>query len=144
MNGSNLLLTASAFGLVLVLTLSACLQPNSHDRYAEDGRIAYQKNCASCHGPDATGGGPLAAELEKPVPDLTLLSSRYDGVFPSEYILGTIDGRQEFLAHGTRTMPIWGNIWRPGAQDTHEGMVEAQRTMNGLLHYLEAVQVPVP
>lgn len=131
--------TAST-GLLLVVGLYGCTEPGSHREYVELGKETFEKYCVSCHGPQAKGDGPLAAELDKPAPDLTRLASRFDGVFPSEYVLRTIDGRQEFLSHGTRTMPIWGNIWRPGEEDTREAEVKTQQTLNGLLHYLESIQ----
>lgn len=132
-------LTASIAGFVVAVG-SFAPAAAQHDDYVVSGRATFMQYCVSCHGLDARGGGSLADSLVKPVPDLTLLSSRYDGVFPSEYVLRTVDGRQEFLAHGTREMPIWGNIWRPGEEDTHEAEVETQRILNGLLHYVESIQ----
>jgi mono/diheme cytochrome c family protein len=140
MNGPRLSLAASLTGFFFIFTLYACTQQNTHSRDAALGKVTFQEHCASCHGPDGKGDGPLAADLDKTVPDLTLLVSKFDGVYPAEYVLGTIDGRQEFLAHGTRMMPIWGNIWRPGMQTSHAAEVEAQRLMNGLLHYMESIQ----
>ena len=128
-------------GLVLILGLYAC-SPSPHGEYVQEGAATFAEYCASCHGVSGVGDGPVAGELDRPVPNLTQLSTRFDGVFPSEYVLRTIDGRQEFLAHGTRAMPIWGNIWRPGEEDSHESEIEAQRILNGLLHYLESIQRP--
>ena len=117
------------------------MQPNPRANDISLGKDLFQEHCVSCHGPGGKGDGPLAPELEKPVPDLTMLTSRFNGVYPAEYVLGTIDGRQEFLAHGTRMMPIWGNIWRPGEQENFEAEVHAQSLMNGLLYYMESIQV---
>ena len=141
MNRSKTIVTASFVGVFCIFTTFACTQSNTHGRDVELGKVTFQEHCASCHGPEARGDGPLAPDLDKTVPDLTQLSSKFNGVYPAEYVLGTIDGRQEFLAHGTRMMPIWGNIWRPGIQPSHEAEVEAQRLMNGLLYYMESIQV---
>ena len=40
---------------------------------ATDGRILYGNLCASCHGVDARGGGPVAEALSVAMPDLTRL-----------------------------------------------------------------------
>jgi mono/diheme cytochrome c family protein len=139
MSGSRLYLTAT-IAVVMLVVGSFREASGQDDEYILSGRGTYMQYCTSCHGVDGRGEGTLADSLGKKVPDLTLMSSRYDGVFPCEYVLRTIDGRQEFLAHGTRQMPIWGNIWRPGEEDTHEAEVATQRTLNGLLHYLESIQ----
>jgi hypothetical protein len=69
-----------------------------------------------------------------------MLETRFQGVFPSEYVLRRIDGCQEFAEEGTREMPIWGNIWRPEDERPFEDEVAAQRTFTSLLHYLESIQ----
>ena len=139
MNGTNGSIAVSAVVLALVFLLYAC-NPPQHSEYIELGYATYTEYCSSCHGPTGVGDGPVAAELDKPVPDLTQMTARFGGVFPMEYILGTIDGRHEFLAHGTRQMPIWGNIWRPGEEESQEAEIETQRTLNGLLYYMESIQ----
>lgn len=52
----------------------------------------YMDNCASCHGLDAKGNGEASAALSKSAPDLTTLTKRYGGTFPSDYVMSTIDG----------------------------------------------------
>ena len=72
------------------------------------GKDDYNSHCASCHGVSGAGDGPNARLLNVTVPDLTTLSKRNGGKFPYSQVLGTIDGRFELPAHGTRNMPIWG------------------------------------
>jgi len=123
------------------LIFSACQkspEDMAHQMEVMDGRTAFERYCASCHGPEGRGNGPVASVLTTPPPDLTQLKNRFEGVYPSEYVLRTVDGRHQFLAHGTRQMPIWGNIWR---EDTTLGYeAEVQRRLNALLHYLETIQ----
>ena len=38
---------------------------------AQEGRVLYDKECASCHGKAGKGDGPAAAQLTKPATDLT-------------------------------------------------------------------------
>src|SRR5690625_5478595 len=78
----------------------------------ERGHAAFITSCASCHNEDGRGGGPVAEFLTIPVPDLTLLANEYDGHFPEELVFNTIDGRRNVPAHGSREMPVWGNIDR--------------------------------
>jgi len=72
------------------------------------GQREYANGCAVCHGPGMKGDGPLAAQLKKPVPDLTRISKDNMGVFPFARIYDVIDGRQAVATHGPREMPVWG------------------------------------
>jgi mono/diheme cytochrome c family protein len=73
----------------------------------------YIASCATCHGEDGKGNGPLGAALKTRPADLTVLAKKNNGVFPISAIYDAIDGRQVVTAHGTREMPIWGNRFRP-------------------------------
>ena len=42
----------------------------------------YMAYCASCHGKDAKGDGPMAKLLKTPPPDLTAIAVRNGGMFP--------------------------------------------------------------
>lgn len=72
------------------------------------GAELYQRFCASCHGYSGFGDGPVASQLKVSVPDLTRIAKRHGGVFPAEDVRRIIDGRSVHMAHGTRTMPVWG------------------------------------
>lgn len=89
------LLILAAFGL------AACVEEPI------DGRTAFLENCASCHGADAMGGGPAARGLAVSPPDLTLISARNGGVFPTNQVMSTIDGLDRG-AHFSAAMPEFG------------------------------------
>jgi mono/diheme cytochrome c family protein len=72
------------------------------------GEDLYRRFCASCHGVEGRGDGPVASTLSVEVPNLTLLASRGNGADLRDRIVRIIDGRYIIGAHGTRTMPIWG------------------------------------
>lgn len=72
------------------------------------GRGIYNDNCTSCHGKTARGDGPLANKLDRPVPDLTMISERNEGVFPMAKVLSTIDGYTRRLREGDLIMPEFG------------------------------------
>lgn len=145
----------AAFLITILIGLSGCIQeteslsdedievaPVSEGMttdYVVTGRDMYETHCASCHGPDATGNGPVASLLTVPPPDLTRLQIKYDGTFPVDTLYRMIDGREEVPAHGTREMPIWGNAWSniDGVPQSEE-MIEHR--INLLIEYLRSIQ----
>lgn len=80
----------------------------SADYVAMSGQDLYGRFCASCHGAEGRGDGPVAASLRVEVPDLTRIASRAHGADARDRITRIIDGRYIIGAHGTRLMPVWG------------------------------------
>lgn len=77
------------------------------------GKIEYESHCAVCHGVAGRGDDSvLKSELVKPVPDLTMLTKKNNGVFPVDLIYQIIDGRRDIKTHGSRDMPIWGSAFK--------------------------------
>ena len=89
------------FIILAVLGLAACVEEPI------DGRTAYLENCASCHGPSGKGDGPAARGLAVAPPDLTMITSRNAGVFPTNQVMSTIDGLDRG-AHFSAAMPEFG------------------------------------
>ncbi|MGY3534480.1 c-type cytochrome [Bradyrhizobium sp. USDA 4452] len=84
--------------------------------HAEDvdvGKAEFEASCASCHGADGRGKGPVSEQLKVPPADLTSLAKNNNGVFPISDVYETIDGRRTVSAHGTHEMPIWGERFNP-------------------------------
>lgn len=81
---------------------------------SEMGKREYQSACASCHGIDGRGDGPMRPFLSRPPADLTTLAARHGGTFPKSLIADLIDGRgiEGPGPHGSRDMPIWGQVYR--------------------------------
>jgi mono/diheme cytochrome c family protein len=95
----------------LVIVASAALYGGhaaAADYASMSGADLYHRFCASCHGADGRGDGPVSASLAVEVPDLTLLTRRARGVYPRDQLERIVDGRHILGAHGTRTMPVWG------------------------------------
>lgn len=92
-------------GLTLLSIAGAA---HSADYVAMSGKELYERFCASCHGESGRGDGRVAASLKTEVPDLTLIARRAKGSYPRDRIVRIIDGRHVIGAHGTRTMPVWG------------------------------------
>jgi mono/diheme cytochrome c family protein len=79
------------------------------------GAAIYLENCATCHGREATGNGPMAPVLLVQPSDLTTLTSRHGGAFPVTRVVMRIDGRDPLVSHGS-DMPIYGEFFE-GVQD---------------------------
>lgn len=73
------------------------------------GKVEYMNSCAFCHGKDGKGTGAINDLLKKTPTDLTTLSKKNNGVFPTARVNAVIDGREVVKAHGDRDMPAWGN-----------------------------------
>jgi mono/diheme cytochrome c family protein len=102
----------------------------------ERGRHTYETFCASCHGLDGRGDGPVADALTDDLDDLRLLRQQHGGSFPVELIYGMIDGREDVRAHGTREMPVWGNVWTE--RDDQETV---DRRISELVEFLRSIQI---
>jgi len=98
----------------------------------------FKAYCATCHGKDGKGGGPVAASLRIPPADLTRIAARNGGIFPFLQVQKVISGEQQQPAtHGTREMPVWGPIFSEVSWDQDLGRVRVY----SLAKYLEAIQV---
>lgn len=86
-------------------------QPPGQQRIIDVGRREFEANCASCHGRDGKGKGPLVDLLRRSPPDLTQMAKANGGILPINRLYESIEGGQ-VAAHGTREMPIWGTDYR--------------------------------
>ena len=105
--------------VTLALASTLTLPGYGADKY-DIGKIEYVQSCATCHGLDGKGKGSFAQALKLTVPDLTTLAKRNGGVFPMTRVYNMIDGREEFKAHGTREMPIWGKHYSASAAPKYD------------------------
>ena len=101
------------------------------------GSEMYKSYCASCHGLDGKGNGPAAEALKVPPTDLTALAVKNGGKYPALRVSAIIRGEQELPSHGTKDMPIWGNLfWNmSGGHET-----EVQQRVTNLNRYIEGMQ----
>jgi len=96
----------------------------------------YRHYCATCHGRDAKGGGPAAAAMKVPPPDLTILARSRNGVFPSVEVESIIRGGTVITGHGSSDMPVWGPIFR--ALDPSDAGGKAR--ISSLVSHLASIQ----
>lgn len=101
-----------------------------------NGADIFQNYCASCHGLDGKGNGPVAPALKYKVPDLTQISKRAGGTFSRERVRAIIEGTETISGHGSREMPIWGPVFHQIGEDQDLGAV---RTDN-VTKYIESLQ----
>jgi mono/diheme cytochrome c family protein len=123
-----------------VLVMLGSTPVNGADYLAMSGQQLYTRFCASCHGLEGRGDGPVAQTFSREVPDLTLIARRHGGEFQRDWVERTIDGRHKIAAHGAYTMPVWGEdfsrtqIGSPDAERATETMIAR------LVDYLETLQ----
>jgi mono/diheme cytochrome c family protein len=103
------------------------------------GRVLYRIHCASCHGKEGRGDGPVADALRKRPVDLTRLARDARGEFPAERVTASIDGRAELRSHGTREMPVWGITFGELGRDTSQER-EVQAEIRALVRYIRSLQ----
>jgi mono/diheme cytochrome c family protein len=114
---------------------------------ADLGKREYESNCASCHGLQGKGDGPMSDWSEVGVSNLTLLAKRNNGVFPFVRVYEFIDGTQVVKAHGPREMPIWGADYKIEGAEYHmlllpyDPEVYVRTRILALVEYMYRLQV---
>lgn len=102
------------------------------------GSSLFKTYCATCHGVDARGDGPLADQLRARPPDLTLFARRNKDAFDKEKVRRIVDGRDPVKGHGGPDMPVWGDVFRR-AEEGYSDKKAAQR-IDSVVEYLAGVQ----
>ena len=97
----------------------------------------YKAYCASCHGGDAKGNGPMVRWLKVQPADLTRIAARNGGKFPLERVDRIISGEDALPSgHGTRAMPVWGPVFSRVTRDQDLGRLR----IDNLARYLRDIQ----
>jgi len=106
-------MTKHAVKCLIIASLAAGFAAAAEAEDVDIGKSEFQSSCASCHGADAKGKGPVSGQLKTPPPDLTMLARNNNGVFPTNAVFEIISGLKTISAHGNREMPIWGYRFNP-------------------------------
>ena len=97
----------------MIASLTVGFAATAEAKDPDIGKSEFQSSCASCHGMDAKGKGPVSDQLKTPPPDLTMLAKNNNGVFPTTAVYEIVYGSKAIFAHGNREMPIWGERFNP-------------------------------
>ncbi len=100
------------------------------------GKDLFKSYCASCHGLDAKGNGPMAASLKVAPSNLRRISIRNHDVFPLMRVEKIIAGEELTTGHGSSEMPVWGPIFSRVTTDVDLGRVR----IDNLARYLRDIQ----
>lgn len=107
---------------------------------ADSGQKMFTSYCAACHGINGTGNGPAAQALKTPPANLTLLSQKNQGVFPSKHVASVLQFGVENPAHGTAVMPIWGNLMLTLYPSNQDSAALVNQRIFTLTEYLKKIQ----
>ncbi|HUF71766.1 MAG TPA: cytochrome c [Gammaproteobacteria bacterium] len=126
-----------ALAILAVMLAAACTALGQQD--AEGARL-FARYCASCHGPQGEGDGPVAAAMVITVPNLRTLRERSDGRFPRDAVMQYIDGRDLPAAHGDRLMPVWGEAFTEMEDNAESANEAARRRIAAITDFVEQMQ----
>ncbi|MCE0507227.1 cytochrome c [Roseivivax sp. GX 12232] len=108
---------------------------------AEGARL-YTQYCATCHGADGKGDGPMARAMRVPPKNLTLLAVRSGDSFPAARVLSTVDGYARSDLDGPG-MPEFGELLAGDLvpYDSGDGVATpTPRKLVALVEYLRSIQ----
>jgi mono/diheme cytochrome c family protein len=127
--------------LVLCLLLTLGLEGYAQEHGIHpSGEALYLRYCASCHGREGKGQGPVASALRQPPSDLTTLARRAGGHFDEADVMAVIDGRRLVAAHGPREMPVWGVVFEEELKDQPYPQYTGLLRSRVLADYLRSLQ----
>jgi len=124
---------------IAMLPCSAMAQQKSG---APPGKGSFVRYCASCHGEDGKGDGPMASMLNPKPSDLTQLAKKNKGVFPALQVADVIDGRKTVQGHGSSDMPVWGERFgeTESGSGSHTGQTAIRERIQLIIRYINKIQ----
>lgn len=128
------------FGAALVSAGIFYFHPPVRAGEADSRRALYLQYCASCHGEDGKGKGPVSPYLKVKVPDLTALKKNNKGVFPLARVMSAINGSRAVRGHGDPVMPVWGEVFRKELKDEKYPELTTLRKNQAIADYLSTLQ----
>jgi mono/diheme cytochrome c family protein len=131
-------------GAMVVAQVSTFAQEKSEQKRSGrrpdtvSGKDIFVEYCASCHGVDGKGEGPVAKSLKTQPTDLTTLLKKNEGKYPAGFVSAVLKFGRNLAAHGSQEMPIWGSRFR--TMDSSSDPT-GQRHVDAVVAYIEALQV---
>jgi mono/diheme cytochrome c family protein len=114
--------------------------PLQHPWIVWEGERTYRRNCQRCHGLDGRGVIGTDDVAESQPPDLSEIAARRGGRFDRAEVSEWIDGRSVPASHGTRSMPIWGELMSVEYERYADGEALVGAVLDPLVSYLESLQ----
>jgi nucleotide-binding universal stress UspA family protein/mono/diheme cytochrome c family protein len=136
--GNLAFIGAAAVAIVLAVPTLARAQDPPMVQTTPGGEV-FRTYCATCHGTSARGDGPLASSMNRKPSNLTEIAKRNGGLYPSELVFRTIDGRNPVRGHGGPDMPVWGDAFAKSREAGDADRVKA--VIQSLVNYLESIQL---
>lgn len=142
---STMLRSAFLLPVLLTVVLWARLPGTAlaqQEEVTAAGQREFRHACAVCHGLGGSGESVMTTLnllTVRPM-DLRQLSKKHQGQFPFWQVYRIIDGRQEVKGHGTRDMPIWGEVF---SQQEGGKLVDESRAIGrilALVYYIQSIQ----
>lgn len=90
-----------------LIVAALCFSQQASAQDTKEGETLFRLHCAACHGIEAQGNGPMSPVLLVQPADLTKLSEKDGGDFPTYRVVKRIDGRDPLVSHGS-DMPVYG------------------------------------
>jgi mono/diheme cytochrome c family protein len=111
--------------------------PEAKRTQITSGEKTFLTYCASCHGIDGTGNGPVAKALKPPPTNLTLIAKNNGGRFPAGFVGAVLKFGRNLSAHGSQDMPVWGALFKT-IDPVHDP--SGQKHINDVVAYIESLQ----
>ncbi|WP_254442590.1 c-type cytochrome [Ruegeria arenilitoris] len=132
---------AGWMGKIFALAAALSISVPAWSQDVESGEEIYMNYCATCHGLDAIGNGPMAGVLVIQPTNLTKLVTS-GGEFPTERVVARIDGQEPLVSHGS-PMPVYGPFFegRDATIKTDSGQsIPTSKPIADLVAYLKTLQ----
>ncbi|SPF81599.1 c-type cytochrome [Pseudoprimorskyibacter insulae] len=130
--------------IAMLAAVFALFATESVSQEVEAGRALFRTHCATCHGLEARGNGPMAGVLTVQPINLTELAAANGGSFPMKRVIERIDGRDPLVSHGS-PMPVYGDYFETlfdlSVRTPDGDTVKTSRPVLDLVMYLQSVQV---
>jgi mono/diheme cytochrome c family protein len=104
------------------------------------GKELYLTHCSACHGPDGKGEGESARKLAMNPGDLTKLTAKNGGEFPTYRLRRMLGGEETMRGHGTKRMPVWG----AGLDAGQAGGGQNNERIDRVVEHLRGLQAKAP
>ncbi|MBI3799500.1 MAG: cytochrome c [Deltaproteobacteria bacterium] len=128
--------------MVILLRVTPGTAVAQQEEVVAAGKREFHGHCAVCHGLGGKGESVMTTLnllTVKPT-DLTQLGKRHKGQFPFWQVYRIIDGREEVKGHGSRDMPIWGDVFTEQEGGTLADETRGIGRTLAIIHYIQSIQ----